>query len=462
MSETTGRRTQRRGFSVSPLLVIGVLLPLLTVGALLLVRPTEPTTATAAPTRTTLTNSVAVCPAAPDGGAGVWAAALGDPAGTDVTASPAGSDQASGVRLGAGASTSLGQPGGGLVVRAQGEDAGGVVAAESGQREVSVTGCGRPTPTQWYTGVGSGAAHTSTLQLTNPDEGPAVADVQVFVRTKLVEVPSLRGVTVRGGQTLDLDIGKLFPKRVDLTFGVTVSRGRLATSVLDTVPKLGTRRQTQEWLPSQPAPATTALLLGLPDRRAEDTLVLANPGDSETRAQVRIVTQDAAFSPQGLKEIRVPPQATSKVDLSAVLDRAVKDGALGIEVTAEAPVTAALRSIAAGDLSYAAPVTPTDQPLLTPVPARPASVVLGRATGAGVVTVTAWSDGQQVLTRRVAITEGSGGLVKLPRGTDLVRLDPQRASVAAALRLADKGTAVLPLVAPDQDALIPQVRPDLP
>lgn len=462
MSETTGRRSLRRRFSPSPLLVIGILLPLLTIGALALVRPQVATTQTAAPTTRPLVSSATVCPGAAPGSATVTAATLGGAGGAQFSAGPSDGTEPEPLEVGADRPTTVKIGRDGVVLRGEGQGAGRLVAAEAGTRANTLTTCPAPAATSWFTGVGAGARHTSTLQLTNPDEGPAVADVDVYGRTRQMEVSRLRGVTVRGGETLAIDLGKIFPRRVDLTLGLTVSRGRLVSSVLDTVPPLGTRHQTSEWLPAQAEPSTSSLLLGLPDGHASDTLVVANPGESETRVQVRVVTKDAAFSPQGLDEIRVPPGATSLTSLTQVLGKAVKDGALGIQVTADAPVTATLRSIAAGDLSYAAPVQPTDRPILAPVPDRPSSVVLGAASGAGVVTVTAYAQGRQVLSRRVALTEGSGGLVDLPKGTDLVRVEPQRASVSAALRVIKPGAAVIPLLPPVEDALIPQVRPGLP
>ena len=43
---------------------------------------------------------------------------------------------------------------------------------------------------------------------------------------------------------------------------------------------------------------------------ADDTLVIGNPGTSEVRAELRVVTQDAAFVPEGLEEVRIDPEST--------------------------------------------------------------------------------------------------------------------------------------------------------
>ncbi len=90
--------------------------------------------------------------------------------------------------------------------------------------------------------------------------------------------------------------------------------------VLDSVTDLVTHRTTREWLPRQLAPATTNQLLGLPQGAGQRTLQLANPGDNVVRAQVKVVTADTSFTPNGLAPVSVPPGATVRVPLSAELD----------------------------------------------------------------------------------------------------------------------------------------------
>ena len=43
---------------------------------------------------------------------------------------------------------------------------------------------------------------------------------------------------------------------------------------------------------------------------------MSNPGEDEARASVKILTADAAFAPEGLDEIRVPPGTVQTLDLS--------------------------------------------------------------------------------------------------------------------------------------------------
>ena len=61
------------------------------------------------------------------------------------------------------------------------------------------------------------------------------------------------------------------------------------------------------------------------------------------RAQVKVVTGDTSFTPDGLAPVTVPPGATVRVPLTKVLGKALADGALGVvRSSADEPVTASL------------------------------------------------------------------------------------------------------------------------
>ncbi|WP_442940283.1 DUF5719 family protein [Nocardioides sp. B-3] len=65
-----------------------------------------------------------------------------------------------------------------------------------------------PVPSSGSPGVGAAPEHSSTLELVNPDGGPAVADVTVLGPSGPVDVPALRGVTVPGGRTMRFRAGR--------------------------------------------------------------------------------------------------------------------------------------------------------------------------------------------------------------------------------------------------------------
>ena len=144
------------------------------------------------------------------------------------------------------------------------------------------------------------------LELVNPDPGPAVADITLIGPRGPVDAPSLRGITVPGGRSLRLDLAREIPMRGELAAHVVVSRGRLGVYAADSFDELGRGEAGVDWLAAQ-QPGEDLLLLGLPAGTGTRALVLANDGDDEVRAVVRVVTKDSAFRPQGLDDVRVPP-----------------------------------------------------------------------------------------------------------------------------------------------------------
>ena len=173
--------------------------------------------------------------------------------------------------------------------------------------------CDRPAPERWFTGVGASAEHTSTLTLVNPDKGPAVADVTVWDGSGLVDVPALRGVRVPGGGSTSFDLSEVAPNRDALAIRVQVSRGRLASSVVDVVDPVGRDRPVREWLPAQAAPADDVVRRrAWAPTAADRTLTLANPGDSEVRVALKLVSEESEFAPSGLEEVTLAPASVQR------------------------------------------------------------------------------------------------------------------------------------------------------
>lgn len=462
MSEP-GRRTATGRRRPNPTTTIGVALVALTVGALLLVVPHEAADRSAGPEKAPLTSASLGCPGALAGAEGLAIATGRDSVDGEVAVT--GGEDPGQAPLRSGEVTTLDGVTDPVAVTGTGELAPGLLAARvgAGQSGLAAADCPTPTPETWFTGVGAGARHDSVLELVNPDEGPAVADVTVYGRGGPIDVPDLRGVTVSGHDSVSLQLGELMPRRSELAMRVAVSRGRLAATLVDQVPELGARPTTEDYLPGQAAPDTDAVLLGLPPGQGTDVLAVGNPGDSEARVSIKVLTADSAFAPEGVEELRVPPESVRTVSLSSVLRRAVLDGAIGLRVTSTSPVTSTLRSVIGDDLSHAAPVSPSGAPMSLLVPAGTGRVVLADAGGVGVATVSAWTaTGRKLEEQKLELRPGQGGVVDLPRGAALVRVSTERTTVhAAALVTGPAGAAVIGFRELVTSALIPDVRPGL-
>lgn len=469
MSSTGGgRRSAQRRTGLNATIVLAVVLPLVSAGALLVVRQSEPVDASRPPTSTPLTAATLVCPAALEGAPEVALTTVAED--VDGQVRVGAGDDARDVAVASGEVSSVDEAEA-VSVSGSGETAPGLVASRSGGAEAAVAGCRPPAAVHWFTGVGAGPAHSSVLELTNPDAGTAVADITLYGRSGVADAPRLRGVSVPGGRSVRLDLGAIVPRPDELALQVVTARGRLGASLLDRVDRVGSAPLTQDWLPAQEEPATESMLLGLAPGGGRRTLVVANPGLDEVRVQVKVVDTESVFAPEGLDEVRVPPQSVVSVPVTAVVDGAVADGALGIAITASGPVTSTVRSVVDGDVSHAVAGTAYSSATTVLLPEEPAEGprraerrVLLTAGGAGTVTVVAAAaDGEALRRSEVEVDPGRGIEVTVPPGSRRVTVTPSRTTITGAVVTgAPGGASVLPLTAPVMSGLVPDVRPGLP
>lgn len=451
----TGGSGLRRRLDVTTVLAFA--LPVLTVAALALVRPDVSGPAATPPEETPLTRAVVICPS---GAPGPVLATGNDATGTVDYAigDREGSADVAPERV-----TTVTGDRGPLVARTEDDLAPGLLAGRF-DTPLAAAECRSPSPDQWFTGVGSGARHTSVLELVNPDAGPAVVDATLYGVAGVVDAPELRGVAVPGRGMVRLSLVDLVPRRDELALHVTTSRGRVTASLRDRYQQLGTGGAAEDWLRSQDAPATSNLLLGMAPGSGLRTLVLLNPGDDETRARVRLVSDRSVFSPAGLEEVVLAPQSVTRVSLTELMRGQAGKGTLGLLVDSPAPVTATVRAYADGDLSHAVPVDPVGEATTVLAPTGDKQVVLAGASQAGTVTVIArTADGEVVADERVEVVAGRGYVVTVPARAVLLTVTPRRTEVAGAVVVTDRtGTAVVRLRAQVTSGLIGAVRPGIP
>lgn len=438
----------------SPVTVLAVLIPLLTVAALALVRPAEQAPTSFAPSEAALDRVTVVCPARLPGAdevrMGTTALASGD-----LALRVGRQDDTQALSGGVAARTERQY----VVVNGSGELAPGLVASRSGGG--SATGCDQPAPERWFTGVGASAEHTSTLTLINPDRGPAVADVTVWDGSGVVDVPALRGVRVPGGRSTSFDLAVVAPNRDALALRVSVSRGRLASSVVDVVDPVGRDRPVREWLPAQAAPAQTSYVAGVGTTAADRVLTLANPGDSEVRVALELVSEESEFAPAGVEEVSLDPASVTEVDLSGVLRGRNLQDVQALRLEATGPVTATLRTRTASDLALTSAGSTIEGDAAVALPAGSKRVVVTGASAPGVVTLRAWdSDGDAVVReRRVEVDPATAARIRVPDEAVLAQVRVQRTGAVVSVEVSDRGLSVLPLAQLGTTSEVADVRP---
>jgi hypothetical protein len=457
VSPTPGRRTASvRGRRIDVTVLLAVGLPFLALVAALLVSPGGAERTGASPKATALTSATVICPSSEDRGVVV---ATDSQESGDVTVRQGRKEQSATLAPLRPTGVDVGRSP--VVVTADGELAPGVLAGRL-ESPLVAPECRAPAFDEWFTGVGAGAKHSSVLELVNPDAGPAVVDAIAYGRGGLVDAPALRGVAVPGRSVVRIDLARRVPRRDDLALHVATSRGRVSASVLDRYDELGAGGSARDYLPAQRAPGTANLLLGIPEGKGRRTLLVANPGETEARASIKVVTEDAVFEAVGTEDIVVPPESVERVSLSSLFQGDNAAGALGLLVESSAPVTATARLFVDGDLTHLAPAGRlAETSLLMPLGEK--RLLLGGAVRAGSARAVARdAQGDVVRDKRVEIAPDRGAALNLPDDAVLLTVTTNGTSVAGAVLVGGDGSAVLRLRPPRRSGLVADVRPGLP
>ena len=351
------------------------------------------------------------------------------------------------------------------VVTAEGDLAPGLLAGRFGEPLVAPE-CRPPAFDEWFTGVGAGAKHSSVLELVNPDAGPAVVDV-TRVRPPRAGRRAARCAAWRcpagPSSHLDLARARAAPRRPRTARRPRPGAGSSASVARHLrrarLGRLGHR------LPALAgrAPATSNLLLGLPDGTGRRTLLLANPAETETRASIKVVTEDAVFAAVGTEDVVIAPQSVARVAVSTLLRGKNAADASGLLVESTAPVTASARFYVDGDLTHAVPPEPVDETALLVPTGRQAAGARRRRPGRR-------RHGRSPRTPRVRSwprtgsrsMPGRGGVLELPDEAVLVGSAPTAPPIDGAVLAGGDGAAVFRLRPLQRSGLIADVRPGLP
>lgn len=455
----TARSTVRR---LDPVLLAAVLLPALALVSALLLRPDPPEEIATPPESAPLARLSVACPTpaqrpagdlrvtrSVDGASGSVAVRVNRddrlesreevPATTDLTAVP---DSAAAA-----------------VVTGTGAGAPGIVAGrdEAG----AVPECRPPWYDEWFVGAGASARQSTVIELVNPDPSRAVVTIDVHGPSGLLEDASWRGVTVPGHGVTWVRLGER-PVRAAVAAHVQVDQGRVRAFARHQFDRLGQGGTSTDFLQGQAEASRSNLLLGVPARGTQRFLYLANPGEDEVRASVRVVTDASTLQVDDAEPITVPPRGHVRVPLAPLLDGDAAAGALGLLVESSAPVVAGARAVVEDDLAAIGPVTVHAEPVTAVVPPGEKSVIVGGARKAGTVRVRATDEGgREIWTgRRFDITADRALRIELPDEAVRIRVEGRNTPLAGIVVAEDeRGRGAIRLDPAPTRAQVPDVRP---
>lgn len=324
---------------------------------------------------------------------------------------------------------------------------------------LSAARCTVPVSRLWFTGAGGGVEHASTVELVNPEEGPAVVSVTVLGAEGPVETAGVREVSVPAGGRVELDLADVAPATGELAVGVRTTRGRVGVAVRDRLGPPG-QRPAEDLVPGQERPRRTTVLAGLPAGADEHLLLMANPGDDEVVATVSVVGPEGTFTPAENSELVVPPGTVRTLDVGGEIGA----DAAALRVEATGPLVGTVRSRVGDDVTYARAARDLGRRAAVALPADTDAVLQlsSDAEEARVTVVTFAVDGTEVEREDVVVPAAGTVAVDLPGRARLVRVGPGGATVRGAVALSSPaGVATLPLDRLLTRVAEPDVRPTL-
>ncbi|MET3963006.1 hypothetical protein ABIE44_002940 [Marmoricola sp. OAE513] len=316
--------------------------------------------------------------------------------------------------------------------------------------------CPEPRARWWFVGAGGAAVtHDTVLTLSNPRAGEASVDIEVFGPDGPVEAPDFSDVQVPAGGHKVIDLAKTAPAVGELAVKIIARRGLVAVSAVDRFSPGAVGDTATEWLPAQSSPGRSTTIAGIPPERGASTLVVVNPGPVEAIVKVSVIGATGTFTPEALSEFIVGPESVQTLPMASVIDGTP----LALRITSAQRVTATLRSVKAGDTSYATGVRLIRGSTAFAVPDGKGQLVLSSLRQGSTVQVTAHgSGGETLLDDAVKVAARTSVPVALPAGTRYVSLEADRVDAVAGFSVLGKagvtGAGVMPS---RRSVLLPQV-----
>ncbi|MFB7918717.1 DUF5719 family protein [Streptomyces sp. NPDC056061] len=213
---------------------------------------------------------------------------------------------------------------------------------EAGSRGLLGISCTAPGTDFWFPAASTAKSREDYVHLTNPDDGAAVADIELYGPKGLLKTEAGEGITVPARSGVPVLISTLTSEAIeDVTVHVTTRSGRVGAAVRAADEKTGI-----DWLPASTAPNGTLVLPGIPADATSVRLVAFAPGSDDADLKIRLVGKTGPFAPLGHEELHVKSRMTASVDLKDITRG--EPGSLMLTPTKGGkgtPVVAALRVV---------------------------------------------------------------------------------------------------------------------
>ncbi|MGP3922207.1 DUF5719 family protein [Streptomyces sp. 8N616] len=188
-----------------------------------------------------------------------------------------------------------------------------VIGAGSGRAVLGAT-CTAPDSEFWFPGASTVRERQDYVHLTNPDDGAAVVDLEMYGKDGLLKTTAGEEITIPGKSSVPVLLSTLTDEpTANVTLHVVARAGRVGASVQADDDKLG-----GDWLPASADPAGTAVLPGIPKDATSVRLVAMATGDDDADLTVRLAGPSGPITPAGHETLNAKSGMTTAVDLGDV------------------------------------------------------------------------------------------------------------------------------------------------
>ena len=273
------------------------------------------------------------------------------------------------------------------------------------------TSCLVPDSEFWFAGASTATGRQDYLHLVNPDEAPAVVDVQLYGKDGQLKASTGDGITVPGDSSEPVLLSTLVAdKDQDLTLHVVARSGRVGAAVQATDSGKGA-----DWLPASGDPATSLVMPGIPSDATDVRLVVFDPGTDDADLTMKLATSTGSITPAGHETLHVKSGMTTAVDLGDITKGEAGSLLIGSStVHSPVPVVAALRITRgkgnAQEMAFLPAAAPVESRATVADNRAKGSTLALTATGKDTsvkITSSAGTSGGTAVTKNVTVKAGT-------------------------------------------------------
>ena len=205
--------------------------------------------------------------------------------------------------------------------------------------------CLASTSSQWFVGGTADVTSQGKILLVNSGLSSAVAEIEIWTEAGS---QLTRTVALRADSQVALGLDSLAPGSKELVLNVIARSGRLSAFMVDERGR-GLRALGGDLVNSNLAPAKVLNIPAIPhilqksgkkETALSHSLRILNPGETDARITVEVISSDGIFIPTGFDERLVPSAKVLSLNLSPNLPA----GKFGIRITSDQPVVAGVYS----------------------------------------------------------------------------------------------------------------------